>query len=170
MEHDRFPTPPEYIRVRHAEVTDHPYIISVLKPWWGGRDLTAMVPRLFLEHFSPSSFVVEDRDKRDRIAFLIGFLSPAHSNQGYIHFAGVHPGHRRVGIGAFLYQRFFMLCRQNDRFVVRSCTSPVNTGSILFHRKMGFAVLPGNGEIDETPVMLDYNKPGDHKVRFEKRL
>ena len=52
--------------------------------------------------------------------------------------------------------------------MVRSCTSPVNRDSIAFHQKMGFAIEPGDAEVDGIPVTLDYNRPGDHKVRFKK--
>jgi ribosomal protein S18 acetylase RimI-like enzyme len=104
------------------------------------------------------------------IAFLIGFLSPSRINEGYIHFAGVHPDYRGMGFGNYLYDRFLMVCKDNNRDTIRSCTSPVNKGSIEFHRKMGFNILNGNGDVDGIPVTLDYNKPNDHKVRFEKKF
>ena len=46
-----------------------------LLEWWGGRDLTAMLPKLFLNHFNDTSFVAENNDRM--IGFLIGFLSPS---------------------------------------------------------------------------------------------
>jgi hypothetical protein len=33
---------------------------------------------------------------------------------------------------------------------------------------MGFQPEPGNGEIDGVPVMLDYNRMGDHNVLFKR--
>jgi L-amino acid N-acyltransferase YncA len=152
--------------VREGRPEDHPRIIAVLEKWWGGRDLTAMLPRLFLDHFCDTSLVVEEEETL--VAFLVGFLSPARPEEAYIHFAGVHPDYRGMGIGTGLYRRFFRLCRDNGRRIVRSCTSPVNKGSVKFHRKMGFQVSKGDARIDGLDVTLDYNRPGDPKVCFVK--
>ncbi|MEW6674258.1 MAG: GNAT family N-acetyltransferase [Thermodesulfobacteriota bacterium] len=159
---------PAGLEIRNCQPEDHPRIIAVLKDWWGGRDLTVMLPRLFLIHFCNTSFVIEKNDRL--IAFLIGFLSPARRREGYIHFAGVHPEYRGRGVGRFLYRRFFELCQANGRDLVRACTSPVNKGSIAYHQKMGFAISRGHAEIDGVPVVLDYNRPDDQKVLFEIRL
>lgn len=151
--------------VRPAEPDDHARIIAVLPDWWDGRDLTAMVPRVFLLHFHATSLIVEHGDLL--VAFLIGFDSQSYDDEAYIHFAGVHPEYRGRGIGRSLYERFFERCRQNRRTVVRACTSPVNVNSIAFHRKMGFILEDGGGRINGIKVFPDYNKPGDHKVRFK---
>jgi ribosomal protein S18 acetylase RimI-like enzyme len=156
---------PKGLKVRNANPSDHQKIIGVLKDWWGGRDLTWMLPKLFLVHFNNTSFVIEKRD--ELIAFLIGFLSPAKSMEGYIHFAGVHPDYRGIGIGEYLYNHFFNICKENSRNIIRACTSPVNKGSIEFHKKIGFSISSGNAEIDGIQVTLDYNKPDDPKVLFE---
>jgi ribosomal protein S18 acetylase RimI-like enzyme len=153
---------------RNSQPADHPRIIAVLKDWWGGRDLTWMLPKLFLIHFNNTSFVVERND--ELIAFLIGFLSPARPKEGYIHFVGVHPDYRGIGIGEFLYHRFFQVCQENGRDTIKACTSPVNKGSIEFHKKLGFEIAKGDAEIDGIQVTLDYNRPNDPKVLFEKRI
>jgi len=112
---------------------------------------------------------MEDREN-ELIAFLIGFLSQSQANEGYIHFVGVHPEYRGLGLGTYLYHRFFQLCKKNNRAIVRACTSPVNKGSIEFHIKMGFQIEPGNGQQFNVTVTLDYNSPGDPKVLFVKTL
>jgi len=159
---------PEGLKLREARPSDHPVIIGVLKDWWGGRDLTAMLPRVFLEHFFNTSFVIERG--HELVAFLIGFLSPGRPNEAYVHFMGVHPDCRKMGLGTHLYKTFFSLCRESGRDTVRACTSPVNKGSIEFHTRIGFRLDPGNARVDGYPVTLDYNLPGDSKVRFERRL
>ncbi len=156
---------PNDLILRNSMPSDHRRIIGVLKDWWGGRDLTWSVPRLWLDHFNSTSFVIEKED--ELVAFLIGFLSPANSKEAYIHFAGVHPKYRGIGLGGYLYNRFFEVCRKNGRDRVRSCTSPVNKGSVAFHKKMGFSISKGNAEIDGVQVTLDYNRPNDPKVLFE---
>ena len=127
-----------------------------------------MLPKLFLIHFNNTSFIVEKRD--ELIAFLIGFLSPAKPKEGYIHFVGVHPDYRGSGIGEYLYNRFFTICTENSRDTIRACTSPVNKGSIEFHKKIGFEISKGNSEIEGIQVTLDYNKPNDPKVLFEIKI
>ena len=156
------------ITIRKAKPSDHASIISALKDWWGGRDLTAMLPRLFLNHFYDTSFVIESRNMM--IGFLIGFLSPSIKNEAYVHFMGIHPDFRKKGLGKTVYERFFEICREQKRTIVRACTSPVNTGSIAFHRKIGFQIEPGDDEIDGIPVTRNYNRPDDHKVLFKRPI
>jgi ribosomal protein S18 acetylase RimI-like enzyme len=159
---------PKDLTVRNSEPADHKRIISVMKDWWGGRDLTWMLPKLFLVHFCDTSFIIEKEE--DLMAFLIGFLSQSKTNEGYIHLVGVHPNYRGMGIGEFLYHRFFQICKANSRDTIRSCTSPVNKGSIEFHRKIGFNILQGNADVDGVQVSLDYNLFGDSKVLFEIKI
>ena len=154
------------IKTRNAKPADHATIIAALQNWWGGRDLTAMLPKLFLNHFNDTSFVIEKEG--EMIGFLIGFMSPALENEAYVHFMGVHPDFRKKGIGTTLYERFFEICRNHGRHMIRACTSPVNRGSIDFHQRIGFRLEPGDDEIDGLPVTRDYNRPGDHKVQFTK--
>ena len=159
---------PKDLNIRNSKPSDHQRIISVMKDWWGGRDLTWMLPKLFLVHFCDTSFIIEKSE--DLMAFLIGFLSQSKVNEGYIHLVGVHPDYRGMGLGEFLYHRFFQICKANNRDTIRSCTSPVNKGSIEFHRKIGFSILRGDAEIDGIQVTLDYNGPGDPKVLFEIKI
>jgi len=159
---------PKGLTIRNSKPSDQQRIISVMKDWWGGRDLTWMLPKLFLVHFCNTSFIIEKGD--NLTAFLIGFLSQSNVNEGYIHLVGVHPDYRGIGLGEFLYHRFFQICKENNRDTIRSCTSPVNKGSIEFHKKVGFNILKGNAEVDSIQVSLDYNGPNDQKVLFEKKI
>jgi len=147
---------------------DHERIMAVTVEWWGGRDLRAMLPKIFFEHFRSSSLVAEYED--ELIGFVVGFLCPDHDDEAYIHFTGVHPAWRRAGLASDLYRRFFALARAAGRPVVRAVTGPVNTGSIAFHTSLGFAILPGDEEVDGLPVSVDHGPQGDHVVRFELRL
>lgn len=156
------------LTVRLAEPGDHRQIIEVMPAWWGGRDLRHAVPRLFLEHFSNTSFVMERGGRM--VGFIVGFLSQARPQEGYAHFLGVDPAYHGQGIGRRLYERFFAVCRQNGRSIIRACTSPVNKASVAFHQKMGFSLVPGDGEAQGIPYIQDYNRPGDHKVEFVKHL
>jgi len=153
---------------RHPIPDDHERVMAVMVDWWGGRDLRPMLPRIFFEHFRGTSLVTEHED--ELIGFLVGFPCPDHAGEAYIHFAGVHPAWRSAGLGRDLYERFFPIACAQGRTVVRSVTAPVNKGSIAFHTALGFAILPGDDEVDGVPVHFDPGPQGDHLVRFELTL
>jgi ribosomal protein S18 acetylase RimI-like enzyme len=90
--------------------------------------------------------------------------------EAYIHFVGVHPGARGSGLGRRLYQEFFGVVRAHGRTVVRAVTAPVNTGSIAFHRRMGFEVEPGPAGRGDAPVAAGCDGPGQDRVRFTMYL
>jgi ribosomal protein S18 acetylase RimI-like enzyme len=144
--------------LRTATPADYDTIAAVVDDWWG-RPVSHALPRLFLDHFHETSTVARAGD--DLAGFLIGFLSPSLPDAAYIHFVGVHPGHRRGGLARLLYERFFALATAGGRTVVRAVTAPVNERSIAFHAALGFTV--------SDPVS-GYDGPGDVKVRFERSL
>lgn len=133
-----------------------------------GVPLSYALPKLFFDHFNDSSFVVYNNDQL--IAFLIGLLSQSNNNEGYIHFAGVHPSFRKMGLASHLYSLFFEFCRLHNRDLVKCCTSPVNKMSIQFHTRLGFNIEPGDSVIDGVAVKLHYNRPDDHKVLFSRMI
>jgi ribosomal protein S18 acetylase RimI-like enzyme len=156
------------MNVRHLEPADFEAIAPVVDEWWGGRAVRGLLPRLFFEHFRPTSFVIED--SQEIVGFLVGFHSQSEPAVGYVHFIGVHPGARGKGVGRALYQQFFATAARLDCVEVRAVTSPVNESSIRFHRALGFQLLPGNGDINGHPVCLDHDGPGQHHVLFSKHL
>jgi len=169
------PLPPLPAGLTHRAVneSDHARVMDVMVEWWGGRDIRGLLPRLFFQHFNDTSFIVEKPALSEAegdgalVAFLIGFISQSEPRAGtpfrvgYIHFAGVHPEHRRAGLGRALYERFFELARARGAREVLSITAPANTGSIAFHTQMGF--------VASGPIP-DYDGPGDDRVAFKKRL
>jgi ribosomal protein S18 acetylase RimI-like enzyme len=100
--------------------------------------MRALLPRLFFEHFRETSFVAEDGG--EVVGFLNGFLSQSSTDEAYIHFVGVRPDRRGTGLARELYDRFFAVARAHGRTLVRCVTSPVNEGSVAFHRALGFEV------------------------------
>ena len=146
------------VTLRAATPADYDSIVAVLDDWWG-RPVSHILPRLFLDHFHATSAIAEAGG--GLTGFLIGFLSPSLPDAAYVHFVGVHPGHRRDGLARVLYERFFAMAAADGRTVVRAVTSPVNARSIAFHTALGFTVS------EPTP---GYDGPGDVKVRFERFL
>ncbi|KYP81994.1 GNAT family N-acetyltransferase [Ferroacidibacillus organovorans] len=142
------------MEIRNVIATDYYKVIDVLNDWWGGRQMTPLLPRLFFEHFQTTSYIVED--KGSLAAFLVGFVSQTHPNEAYIHFVGVNPERRKSGLAKKLYETFFATVRNMGCHTVRCITSPVNEGSVAFHKRMGFSVSVGT----------DYAGPGQDYILF----
>lgn len=156
------------IKIRNGRPSDHENVISVMPDWWDGRDLTSMLPKVFFIHFHNTIYIAEL--KNELVGFLVGFLSQTDDKVGYIHFVGVHPNHRKIGVGRLLYQKFYDFCIAKSRSIVKSCTSPINKLSIDFHLRMGFVIEPGDGIVDGVPVTMNFLRKNDPKVLFRKEL
>ena len=143
--------------IRNAEPADYLRVTVVVDEWWGGRQMAAMLPKLFFVHFRDTSFVAEDDGAI--AGFLCGFRSQSFEDEAYIHFVGVDPERRGAGIARSLYERFFEAIA--PRTIVRAVTSPVNERSIAFHRALGF-----EAELRED----DYDGRGEARVLLVKRL
>lgn len=156
------------MNIRHLKYADFDAISPVVDEWWGGRPVRGLLPRLFFEHFQPTSFALEEG--QELVGFLVGFHSQSNPTIGYVHFIGVHPGARGKGYGRLLYQQFFDAAARFGCTEVRAVTSPVNESSIRFHSRLGFQLLPGNGNVNGYPVCLDHDGPGHHHVLFSRQL
>ncbi|WNG81724.1 GNAT family N-acetyltransferase [Mycobacterium sp. ITM-2016-00316] len=147
--------------------TEHDYldVVDALDKWWedsqpaARSQRAALVPRLFFQHFTDTSFVIVDEDRL--VGFLIGFLSQSQADEAYIHFVGIDPGYRGRGLGADLYERFFAIARWHRRRTVRAITSASNTGSQAFHQRMGFSV---------SDPITNYDGRGSTHVTFAREL
>lgn len=129
------------MRVRNIQGEDYVKIHSVLNDWWGGRDMAAMLPKLFFVHFQETSFIIEEDG--ETLGFLCGFFSQTHKEEAYVHFIGVNPKYRRRGIASTLYSYFFDVARANNRKVVKAITSPVNKNRYSFIKKSVFELRLG---------------------------
>jgi ribosomal protein S18 acetylase RimI-like enzyme len=115
---------------------------------------------LFFDHFHTPCPVAVD-PSGTLAGFLVGLLPPGAPEQAYVLFGGVAPAARRDGLARTLYATFFALAADQGRRTVRAITSPVNAGSIAFHRELGFTV---------TGPVQDYNGPGQHLMVFDRLL
>jgi ribosomal protein S18 acetylase RimI-like enzyme len=146
------------LHVRVASPEDYDRIVSVVDKWWG-RPVSTGLPRLFLDHFWASSRVADDAE--GLAGFLVAFVSPSQSELGYVHFVGVRPDQRSVGLARSLYIEFFDHARACGCREVRAVTAPANSASIRFHERLGFAVS------EPAP---DYNGSGRGMVVFQHQL
>lgn len=146
-------------------------MLEVLDAWWGGMkgpagalERSLLLPRLYFQHFTTTSFVVErtgeqaeSADGGQVAAFLVGFLSQTQPDAAYVHFVGVDPRLHGQGVGRALYRAFFALARSHGRRYVHCITSPQNSASQAFHARLGFSV---------SSLKPDYDGPGLDRVAF----
>lgn len=158
-------------RFRRPLEADHAFLVGQVDDWWGGRKLHQLLPRLWLQHFTGTSWVVEDAGGTP-IGFLVGFISPDHPDQAYIHMVATNPSHRGAGLGRALYERFFTDVRARGAHQVAAVTWPGNRVSVGFHQAMGFlpADGPGTQRLYGTPAYPDYDAEGDDRVVFSREL
>ena len=156
---------------RRPVEADHAFLVGQVDEWWGGRRLHQLLPRLWLQHFTGTSWVVEAANGVP-IGFLVGFVSPDHPEQAYIHMVATSPNHRRDGLGRALYERFFEDMRAGGIRRVMAVTWPGNRISVGFHRAMGFTPDEGTGtqRLYGTPAYPDYDAEGDDRVVFSRDL
>lgn len=162
-------------RLRQARLTDHRTIVDRVQGWWSdsrtpeqARELSLLLPKLFLQFFSRTSLVLED--EQGIRAFLVGFYAADNDEEAYIHFVGVDPALRGQGLARRLYTEFLQRAAEAGRREARAITSPGNTGSIAFHQAMGFAFEPGDREVGGVPVCADYDGPGQDRVCFYRKI
>ncbi len=142
---------------RKITKADFDRIVEVIDHWWGGPISTFAHPIFFYE-LGDMALVVEENG--EMIGFLLGFIANEETRTGYVHLVGIHPDHRRKGVGRRLYAKF------TERAVAAGCTklkaitTTGNEGSIRFHLAQGWAAQ----EID------DYAGPGRKRIVFSKEL
>lgn len=159
------------LRFRRPTASDHRFLVGVVDEWWGGRRLHQLLPRLWLEHFTGTSWVVED-DRARIVGFLVGFVSPDHPDLAYVHMVATSPNHRRSGLGRALYERFFDDVRSRGVRQVTAVTWPGNLVSVGFHRALGFRIDdgPGTQRLYGTPAYPDHDAEGEDRVVFSRDL
>jgi ribosomal protein S18 acetylase RimI-like enzyme len=167
---DAGPGPGE-VTFRRPTEADHARIVGVVDEWWGGRRMRSLLPRLWLQHFSGTSWVAEEPDGR-LVGFVVAFVSADDPTTGYVHMIAADPNRRRRGIGRALYGRVFDDLGARGVRRVTAITWPGNRASVAFHRSIGFRVEEGPGAqpIYGTPAYADYDGPGDDRVVFVREL
>jgi GNAT superfamily N-acetyltransferase len=159
------------IRFRRPVEADHRWLVGRIDDWWGGRKLHQLFPRLWFQHFTGTSWLAEDADGRI-IGFLVGFISPDHPDEAYVHMIATDPNHRRAGLGRVLYERFFADAAARGAIRVHAVTWPGNRVSVGFHRALGFSPSEGAGSqrLYGTPAFADYDADGEDRVVFTRDL
>jgi L-amino acid N-acyltransferase YncA len=134
----------EGVTFRRPTEADYPSVVRVIDDWWGGRKVDFLLPRLWLQHFTGTSWLAETADGA-LAGFVIGFHSPDHPDVAYCRLIGTNPNLRLHGLGRQLYEHLFDDARRAGRHEIRAITWPGNRTSIAFHRALGFDVVDGPG-------------------------
>jgi GNAT superfamily N-acetyltransferase len=161
----------EELRFRRPTEADHGPVVRLVDEWWGGRRLRQLLPRLWFQHFTGTSWIAEIEDRR-LAGFLVGFISPDHVDEAYVHMVATNPNLRRRGVGSALYQRFLEDVRSRGVRRVRAVTWPGNRISVAFHVALGFVPTggPGTQRLYGTLAFPDYDDDGEDRVAFVLEL
>lgn len=159
------------LRYRRPVEGDYPTVIDAVDHWWGGRKMRAILPRLWFQHFTGTSWIAQSDDGAI-VGFLVGFRSPDDPTVAYIHMIGTDPNRRRGGVAASLYARFFDDARAMGASRVKAITWPGNRVSVAFHTAQGFRPDdgPGTQRLYGTPAYPDYDGDGEDRVAFTRDL
>jgi GNAT superfamily N-acetyltransferase len=145
------------MHIRGITKSDFDYIVSVLDRWWGGPSAERAHPVFFYELGDQALIAEEDGQV---VGFLLGFIAPTHPPTGYVHLVGIHPDHRRRGVGKELYKQFTDRCRTHGARRLKAMATVGNENSTRFHLALGF-------QLREEP---DYAGPGRARLVFTKDL
>lgn len=159
------------ITFRRPTRDDHPTLTEVIDEWWGGRRMRALLPRLWLEHFSGTSWIAVRSDGR-LAGFLVAFVSQDDPLTGYVHMIATDPNRRRAGLGRALYERAFADLAAHGARRITAVTWPGNRTSVAFHRAVGFRIDDGPGTqlIYGTPTHPHHDGDGEDRVVFSRDL
>lgn len=159
------------IRYRRPTEADYVPIVRVVDDWWAGRHLDELLPRLWLQHFTGTSWLAESDDGA-LAGFLIGFLSPDQPDTAYCHLVATSPNRRREGIGRELYERFFADARAAGRSRVTAVTWPANRPALAFHEALGFDLVtgPGTQNLYGTPAVPAYDFDREDRAVLVRRI
>src|SRR6185436_17491388 len=94
---------PSAMIIRGIKKSDYDYIVAVLDRWWGGPSGERAHPVFFYE-LGEQALIAEENG--EVMGFLLGFVAPTSPKVAYVHLVGIHPDHRRRGVGKELYEQF----------------------------------------------------------------
>ena len=142
---------------RKITKADFDRIVEVIDHWWGGPLGTFAHPIFFYE-LGDMALVVENEGSMT--GFLLGFVAHEPTRTGYVHLVGIHPEHRRRGVGRLLYSKFTEAAVSAGCTKLKAITTTGNEGSLRFHLAQGWQAQ----EVD------DYAGPARKRIVFVKEL
>jgi ribosomal protein S18 acetylase RimI-like enzyme len=135
------------IRIEPMTVCDLAAVLAEHERFWGERDLRFLHLKALVHEFGDTCLVA--RGPGGRIdGYLLGFTTP--SRTGYIHAVAVRDEARGAGCGTALYRAFATAAAGHGADHLKAITNVINTGSVAYHRRLGFHV----------EQVEDYDGPG----------
>lgn len=143
-------------RIAPATPTDFHQVLADHHRYWGERDLRALHLLALVQEFGETCLVARAEDGVH--GYVFGFVTPA--GTGYVHLIATRDDARGTGLGRRLYTAFADAARRQGALRLKAITSPGNTGSIAFHRGLGF----------DARTVDDYDGLGRAMVVFQRAL
>ncbi|MEU1801173.1 GNAT family N-acetyltransferase [Streptomyces sp. NPDC019937] len=144
------------IHIAPAEVADFHQVLADHPRYWGERDLRSLHLLALVQEFGPTCLVARAEDGIR--GYVFGFVTP--DRTGYAHLIATRDDTRGTGLGRRLYTAFAEAAERHGARRLKAITSVENTGSIAFHRSLGF----------DAKVVDDYNGPGRPMAVFHRDL
>ncbi|MFE3603024.1 GNAT family N-acetyltransferase [Streptomyces sp. NPDC059096] len=123
-------------RIEPARTADVHQVLADHARYWGERDLRSLHQLALVREFGATSLVARAGDTIR--GYLFGFVTP--TGTGYVHLVAVRDDARGTGLGRRLYGAFTEAARGQGARRLKAITSVGNTGSLAFHRRLGFTV------------------------------
>ncbi|MFD7721202.1 GNAT family N-acetyltransferase [Streptomyces sp. NPDC059814] len=144
------------MRIASADMADIHQVLDDHHRYWGERDLRSLHLRALVQEFGSTCLVARTEDGIH--GYVLGFVTPA--GTGYVHLIATRDDARGTGLGRRLYAAFAEAALRHGARQLKAITSPGNTGSIAFHRRLGF----------DAETVEDYDGPGRTMVVFHRPL
>jgi GNAT superfamily N-acetyltransferase len=142
--------------IEPAGLADLRQVLADHPRYWGERDLRSLHLTALVQEFGSTCLVARAGDGIR--GYVFGFVTPA--GTGYVHLVATRDDARGSGLGRRLYGAFAEAARREGAVRLKAITSVGNTGSIAFHRRLGF----------EVRIVEDYNGPGQTMAVFHRDL
>lgn len=123
------------ILVEPMSMADLADVLADQARFWGERDMRFLHLTALVQEFSQTC-LTSRRGVGQIDGYLIGFTTPR--RLGYIHAAAVRDTARLGGVAAALYRTFAQAALAQGATTAKAITSVTNTGSVGFHRRLGF--------------------------------
>jgi GNAT superfamily N-acetyltransferase len=153
---DSFHTSTQNLEIAPVTLDQFQQVLEDHARYWGERDLRALHLTALVQEFPSTSLVAVGEDGIR--GYIFGFVTPDHV--AYVHLIATRDDARGTGLGRRLYAAFTEAARAQGAASLKAITSVGNTGSIAFHRSLGFAVN----------TVENYNGPGQTRVVFTRVL
>jgi ribosomal protein S18 acetylase RimI-like enzyme len=125
------------IRIEPMTIGDLAAVLAEHERFWGERDLRFLHVKALVHEFGDTCLAA--RGPGGRIdGYLLGFTTP--SRTGYIHAVAVRDEARGGGCGTALYRAFAEATAGHGATRLKAITNLINTGSVAYHRRLGFHV------------------------------